>query len=102
MFQQLRVTFLRTSSETTIEFRTIAASYTVADPGFGNGGGHFRKKLIFIKNISTKTLLFSKYYRDSSSPPFLPSRINSKTINHSRLAACLTFWILTHCLSILF
>ena len=31
-----------------------------------------------MKHISTKTLLFSKYYRDSSSPPFLPSRLNSK------------------------
>jgi len=33
--------------------------HTVADTGFGNGGCHFRKRLIFEKHIPTETVNFS-------------------------------------------
>src|SRR6218665_1218517 len=50
-----------------------------------------------------KTLLLSKSYPDSSSPPYLPSVSTPNTIHDSRLTVCLPDSLdLDRCLSILF
>ena len=49
-----------------------------------------------------KTPLLSKSYPDSYSSPYLPPVSTPNTIHQSCLTVCLTRWILTLCLLILF